>query len=154
MAYENRSVIFNPAEGLIVYCTNCNPDGTGVLTIYQNGKWRILTTDCPTPVLTAGTNDSVMNGIHWHWNYSPIANGYKWNTTNDYNTAIDLGSATGYPETGLICFTTYTRYIWAYNDCGVSPALELVGTTAQIPFSPAPLVTSGIRMMIFLLPPI
>ena len=60
-----------------------------------------------------------------------IALGYKWNTTNDYETASDLGTVTTKTETGLACGTSYSRYVWAYNSCGNSLATSLTRTTGS-----------------------
>jgi uncharacterized protein (TIGR02145 family) len=67
--------------------------------------------------------------ITWNWNAVNGASGYKWNTTNTYSTAIDMGAATTKTETGLSCNTTYTRYVWAYNSCDTSEVTILVDTT-------------------------
>ena len=53
------------------------------------------------------------------------ATGYKWNTTNNYGTAADMGTATSKTETGLTNGLTYTRYIWAYNTCGISASTTI-----------------------------
>jgi hypothetical protein len=37
--------------------------------------------------------------ITWRWHVVPGALGYKWNTTNNYVTAIDLGTTTMMTET-------------------------------------------------------
>jgi hypothetical protein len=65
------------------------------------------------------------------WNWLPVAgaSGYKWNITNDYNTATDMGTALIKTETGLTCNTSYTRYVWAYNSCGNSETLVMSGST-------------------------
>jgi hypothetical protein len=121
MTFEQRNAIENPIEGLMVYCTNGNADGTGVLSIYQGGKWRNFLGDCTTPVSPdEGTHIPGLSNITWNWDTVPIAQGYKWNTTNVYSTAEDISSSTTKAETGLIYGTTYTRYVWAYNDCGYS----------------------------------
>jgi len=139
MTFEQRNAIFNPVEGLMVYCTNCNSDGTGVLSMYQGGKWQNYLWNCVTPVTpVAGTHNPSGTQIIWNWNTVPIATGYKWNTVDNYGTATDMGTATSTTETGLTCFTTYTRYVWAYNACGQSGSQMLTQTTSQIPFSPAP----------------
>ena len=52
-----------------------------------------------------------------------------WNTTNDYNAAIDNGTSTSYIQTGLINGTAYTLYVWAYNSCGNSTATILTQST-------------------------
>jgi len=144
MTFEQRNAIQNPIEGLMVYCTNCSSDGTGVLSMYQAGKWQNYTRSCETPAIPpASTHIPEVTQITWNWDAVPIATDYKWNTTNDYSTAIDVGNATTFTETGLTCFTSYTRYVWAYNACGNSSFRSLAQTTSQIPFSPAP--TPGVH---------
>jgi len=70
------------------------------------------------------------NQIIWNWTTSPEAKGYKWNTINDYSSALDVAANVSKTETNLICNTEYTRYVWAYNDCGNSTALTLTCSTA------------------------
>ncbi len=67
--------------------------------------------------------------IDWHWGSASGAIGYKWNTTNNYATSIEIGNHTYYQETGLIPGTSYTRYVWAYNECGISPEITLTSQT-------------------------
>lgn len=132
MTFEQRNAIPNPVEGLMVYCTNGNADGTGVLSMYQGGKWQNFTWGCAVPVApAAGSQIPCYTGITWNWNTVPIALGYKWNTVNDYSSATDMGTLTTKNETGLLSNATYTRYVWAYNACGVSPPVALTQTTLQ-----------------------
>jgi hypothetical protein len=77
----------------------------------------------------AGTNTPSYTQIIWHWSTVEDALGYKWNTTNDYNSATDMGTANSKTETGLTCNSNYTRYVWAYNSCGQSTALTMTQST-------------------------
>jgi uncharacterized protein (TIGR02145 family) len=52
-----------------------------------------------------------------------------YNTVNDYSTAIDNGSSTSFTQTGLVCNSPHTLYVWAYNDCGVSAVTTLNAST-------------------------
>ncbi|HPS63615.1 MAG TPA: FISUMP domain-containing protein, partial [Bacteroidales bacterium] len=45
----------------------------------------------------------------------------------------DMGTSTTKSETGLTCYTPYTRYVWAYTVCGYSSATTLTGVTANCP---------------------
>ena len=145
MTFEQRNAISNPVEGLMVYCTNCNQDGTGTMTIFQGGTWINIVGSCVVPASPpASSHIPSLTAIIWKWNKVPIATGYKWNTTGDYSTAIDLGTDTAKTETGLTCWTSYNRYVWAYNVCGNSNARTLSQTTSPIPFSPAP--TAGVNI--------
>ena len=140
MTFDQRNAISNPVEGLTVYCTNCNSDGTGAVSIYQGGYWKIFDLICKRPeIATAASNMPFSDKIIWKWNKTAIAQGYKWNTYNNAVTATVLTAAdTSITETGLSCSTVYTRYLWAYNACGISPVNTLIQATSQIPFSPAP----------------
>jgi hypothetical protein len=88
-----------------------------------------LAGSCDLPVSPAiGIQGQSNTLIIWNWNAVPIAAGYKWNTTNDYATALNMGTATTKTETGLTMGNSYTRYVWAYNACGYSAPTTL---TAQ-----------------------
>ena len=67
--------------------------------------------------------------IVWNWNTVADAIGYKWNTIDDYASAIEMGTAATRSETGLTCGTAFTRYVWAYNDCGYSALVALNQST-------------------------
>jgi hypothetical protein len=138
MTFDERNAIVSPHEGLMVYCTNCNTDGTGLLSIYQGGKWKNILLDCTTPAPpTPGTNIPDTTKITWNWNPAWIASGYKWNTVDDYSSATNVGTSPSHTETGLTVCTTYTRYVWAYNVCGHSNVCILSQATLQIaPSSP------------------
>ncbi|MGM0650305.1 MAG: PKD domain-containing protein, partial [Bacteroidota bacterium] len=58
------------------------------------------------------------DSIEWHWNAVATASGYKYNTTDDYGSATDIGTDTSFLQTGLTCGTPYSLYVWAYDDCG------------------------------------
>ena len=137
--FDQRSAIVNPAEGLIVGCLDCDPLGGPALSIYSSGKWQNIEPVCTSPKTpTAGIHNSTTSAIHWHWNPVPIATGYKWNEINDYATATDVLTGTDFIEIGLPCWTLFTRYVWAYNDCGESLPLTMTQSTAQIPLTQAP----------------
>jgi hypothetical protein len=93
---------------------------------------RCLSDNCTLPnPPTQGTHTSTQTQIIWNWNPVSNATGYKWNTTNDYSSATDMGSAITKTETGLTPNTTYTRYIWAYNICGASLVTTMTCQTSQ-----------------------
>jgi len=126
MTFEERNNIPDPVEGLMIYCTDCNADGTGALSIFQADKWVNYRQECPAPdTPTAGIHIPEYTQIEWHWESVPIAVGYKMNSANEFSSATDMGSATSFLETGLSCGGTITRYVWAYNDCGASAPLML-----------------------------
>jgi hypothetical protein len=127
MTADQRDAIANPAEGLMVYCTNCGVNGS--LSLFTNGTWRTYTF-CNTPSPLAGSNSVSPGQITWRWTAVAGASGYKWNTTNSFNSATDMGTETTKTETGLPCDTTYTRYVWAYSECGISAPIILTQTLA------------------------
>ncbi len=81
----------------------------------------------PTP--TAWIHVPDQTSIEWRWTNSSAYPNYKWNTTNNYASAINIGDTTSKTETGLTCGTSYTRYIWAYNNCGHSSPLIMTQST-------------------------
>ena len=85
--------------------------------------------DCPPLAPTEATNNATPTQITWNWNPVAVVDGYKWNSVNNYNTAIDLGTATTWTETGLTCNHNYSRFIWSYSSCGPSIPLVLVKST-------------------------
>jgi len=112
-----------PDTGLIIYnvLSDC-------FEYFNGSEWfQIKTTWVESP--TAGISVPLQNEITWNWNGVAEATGYKWNTTNDYSTAIDKGTSTSHTETGLSCGNGYTRYVWAYNTCGHSYAVSLSHST-------------------------
>ena len=133
MSFEQRNAIISPAEGLMVYCTDCGT--SGAISVYSSGAWRTFA-PCTTLAPAAGTHVALTTQITWNWNSSPGAAGYKWNTTNNYSAATDMGLLITKTETGLACNTLFTRFIWAYYACGTSSPTTLTQTTATIPSSP------------------
>ncbi|MFO7613778.1 MAG: hypothetical protein R6W71_03975 [Bacteroidales bacterium] len=133
---QQRDAIFEPADGLLIYCVDCGLDATGILCIFQNGGWRSFNLDCMVPMTPPPLSHTPgLNQIVWEWGSNPNTAGYKWHTINDYSTATDLFSDTTYTETGLDCWTEYTRYVWGYNECGPSIPLVMTQSTDMVPFS-------------------
>jgi hypothetical protein len=138
------NAILSPANGLLVYCSNCGTNGLGTLVMYMSGSWHTLTTNCLNPPSPAtGNHISTSTQIIWNWNPVSGATGYKWSATNNYATATDMGTSTTRTETGLICNTSYSRYLWAYTACGNSAATTITQATSGIPIN-API--SGIHV--------
>jgi hypothetical protein len=130
MTRSELNNISDPAEGLLVYCTNCGLNGSGCLSIFIGEAWFTLSANCMNPLSPVeGTHVALVTWITWHWNSVTGATGYKWNTINDSTTAIDMVTNTYHTETGLNGNTTYTRFVWAYNSCGISTATTLTKQT-------------------------
>lgn len=115
----------------MVFCTDCGTNGA--LSIFINGQWRSLSF-CDIVAPTSGTHTAYQQQIIWNWNTVSGATGYKWNTANNYSTAMNMGSALTKTESGLTCNTQYIRYIWAYSSCGVSSATILTQSTTSCSF--------------------
>ena len=134
MTQTQRNDISFPAEGLMVYCTDCGISPPGVMTIFLNGTWHSLTCGCPVPLpVTTGTHTSTPFSITWNWNPVEGASGYLWNTTSSAGTATDLGANTSKTESELACNTAFSRYIWAYDSCGISLPVVLNKSTGACP---------------------
>ena len=134
MTHVEMNAIPNPASGLIVLCTDCGLNGTAVISVFMNGAWNTIATNCILPSApTAVAHVPSPTQIIWNWNTVSGATGYKWSTTNNYGTATDMSTAISKTETGLTCNTAYTRYAWAYSACGNSTAVTLTQTTSVCP---------------------
>ena len=134
MTQAAMGTILNPAEGLMVFCTDCGLNGTGVIVVFMNGAWSTLAVNCILPAApAAGAHVPSPFQIIWNWNTVSGATGYKWGTTNVYSSATDMGTVTTTTETGLTCNTAYTRYAWAYNACGNSTAQTMNQSTTSCP---------------------
>jgi uncharacterized protein (TIGR02145 family) len=136
MSHAGLDSIQNPAEGLMVYCTNCGTGATGCLAVFRNGGWHCLQEECllPSPP-SQGSHTISATQVVWNWNTAAGATGYKWSTSGSYAGATDLGNVTTRTETGLACATVYTRYVWAYNACGRSDSVILAATTLTCAWS-------------------
>ena len=87
---------------------------------------------------TAGTNSPTITQIIWNWNTVSGAIGYQWNTSGTYpGTGVNVVSNASYTQTGLICNTPYTLYVWAYNECGYNAIPTILSQST----SPCPCVT-------------
>ena len=101
--------------------SGCSESGTATLT-------QSVPASVPSSPV-AGTHIATKTSIVWKWNEVAGVIGYKWNTTNVFSTATDMGTTTTTTENNLICGTSYTRYVWAYNGCGYSTPVALTQIT-------------------------
>jgi hypothetical protein len=118
MTLAQRNAISNPAEGLTVFCTDCDFSNTSAVTMFSNGMWHILYDYCLIFKPSEGTHVPGLEQITWNWNPAAYATGYRWNFEDDFSTSIDMGTNTSYTELELNCLTSYSSYVWAYNACG------------------------------------
>jgi hypothetical protein len=118
-----------PVTGLCIYNVSSN-----FIEYFDGSGWfQLMSGQLSVPL--PGTHVPSQTQIVWNWNTVPGASGYKWNTSNDFSTATDMGTAITKTEPGLTCNTSYTRYVWAYNVCGNSTALTMNLTTSSCSFS-------------------
>jgi hypothetical protein len=106
--------------------------GTGYADKNYGYSLRCVKDECIIPQIPLqGIHIPSQNQVIWNWSSVNAAVGYKWNTTNDYTTATEMGTDTTKTETGLTSNTFYTRYVWAYNECGVSNVSILTNQTTE-----------------------
>lgn len=132
MTRAEMLAIPSPADGLTVFCNDCNTSGS--LAVAKGGSWYTLNSTCLVPLPPSpGTSTSTSNQVTWAWNPVAGATGYRWNNVALLNSAVDVGNITSHTETGLPCNTAMNSYVWAYNECGVSNLVTLSQTTAINP---------------------
>ena len=141
LTYDQRNAISTPAEGLIIFCTDCGGDGS--LSIYSNGTWKTFS-PCSSASPVAGVNSISSGQIIWNWNPVSGATGYKWSTSNNFSAALDMGTICSKTETCSTCDTAYTRFIWSYNSCAISAATTLSETLPDIAIPASP--TAGTHL--------
>ncbi len=133
MTHVQLDAISTPADGLLVFCTDCGINGLGAMAMFSAGTWlQLSAVPCLTPLPSPAEGVHVPSSyqVIWEWDAVTGAAGYKWSATNDYSTAQDIGALTSKTEP-LPPSTTYTRYAWAYNACGNSTPTILTATTSE-----------------------
>jgi uncharacterized protein (TIGR02145 family) len=132
MTREQMNAISNPADGLMVFCSDCGDEGSGAMVMHMYGVWYKFCTLCIGPnAPTESIHLATQTSITWKWHPVNGANGYKWSITDDYSGATDLGSDTSFTQTNLVCGTEYHIYIWAYAAECNSTSTELTMSTAD-----------------------
>jgi hypothetical protein len=113
----------------MVYCTNCGNNGKPAISVFMMGSWRNLI-ECTSPAFPQSSeNIAFASAITWKWRAVSGATGYWWGKSSD-TLLIDLGTDTIYTETDLNCLTEYSRYVWAYNNCGISSPASISSYTS------------------------
>ncbi|WP_396144513.1 hypothetical protein [Flavobacterium sp.] len=147
MTSTQRDLIISPAQGLIIYCTNCGTNGE--LEVYNGTTWTnisgsavaatlpILTTAIATAITT--TNATCGGNITFDGGAPISARGICWSTAINptiTNTHTSDGIGTGSflsTISGLIPNTTYYIRAYATNSSGTSYGNQVIITTA-IPY--------------------
>ena len=125
---ERNNITGTIPESLLIYnldshCFEANYNGSWV-------AWACLG-GCQIPSQpTAGTNIPYRTQIQWNWSNVSGATSYQWNTSSAFpGNGVNSVSSPSYIQTGLVCSTDYTLYVWASNACGISSASALSQTT-------------------------
>lgn len=131
--------IQNPSEGLMVYCTNCGSNGAHC--IFTDNTWNYLFASSASQSPATPQYEVISyitNGLRWRWKNVPGADSYKWNTSNDFATAISTSPPIlEHDQLGIECNRSYMCYVWAVdNGTGlVSAPLELYDWV-EVPYVP------------------
>ena len=147
MTSTQRDLINSPAQGLIIYCTNCGTNGE--VEVYNGSTWTnisgsavaatlpILTTAIATDITT--TNATSGGNITFDGGATISARGICWSTTTNptiANSKTSDGTGTGNftsAITGLTPDTTYYFRAYATNSSGTSYG-NLITIRTAIPF--------------------
>ena len=83
MTVEERNAIENPADGLMIYCTNCGIKGS--LSIFASGSWNTYS-PCPDVSAPAESYPVITpEYVTWTWEDAYGGSlGFKWNTVPSY----------------------------------------------------------------------
>ena len=65
MTMAQRDAIQNPAEGLVVFCTDCDYGNIGAVTVYANGNWKIVYSYCLVYAPEEGVHVPAVTRILW-----------------------------------------------------------------------------------------
>jgi hypothetical protein len=112
------------APGLTIF----NRD-IGCMQFYSGWKW-VCAGNCAPEAPRASMHQAGATAITWNWGRAPGAQGYLAGRTRDAAEAADLGASLSFAEDSLEMGWEYALYVWAYNECGVSPPLVLQQRTA------------------------
>jgi uncharacterized protein (TIGR02145 family) len=130
LSAAERDAISNPALALQIFNTTSN-----CLEFYASGGWHTIACACTNPAApTAGTHVTGEAFITWNWNAVSGATGYRYNTSDDYQTSVDNGGSTSVTTGSLNCNSPYTLYIWAYSGTCHSSSALLSASTGLCPF--------------------
>ncbi len=142
MARAEINAIVNPANGLIVYCTDCGTDGTGALSMFMAGSWIRLATAFMEPTVTTSAVISITQTtatcggiVTSDWGSPVIARGVCWGTSanpiiTDSKTTDGTGTGSFTSSlTGLAENTTYYLSAYATNSAGTGYGNEITFKT-------------------------
>jgi hypothetical protein len=129
----------NPGAGLMVYCTDCGSNGAHCIFTDNTWNYLFVSSASQSPATPEFEEISyIENGLRWRWKSVPGADSYKWNTTNDYATAITTSPPIlEHDQLGTDCDRSYMSYVWAVDEDNglVSAPLEIYDWV-EVPFVP------------------
>jgi hypothetical protein len=125
MTRAEINAIVGPANGLIVYCTDCGTGGTGALSMFMAGFWFSLSATnmdliVSTTTLSSITSSTAISGgtIVSNGSSTVTARGVCWNTAQNptiTNSKTNEGSGAGTFTSSLTgCLPGTTYYVRAY----------------------------------------
>jgi len=139
MNSTQRNAIVSPANGLVIYNTDCNE-----LQYYKGTGWTsmINSSTLSPPVATSASGltttsfianwNAFFGAVRYHLDVS--TNSSFTNFVSGYNN-LDAGNVTSYSVTGLTCGTTYYYRVRAENACSVSLSSNTVTVNLVFPVS-------------------
>ncbi len=151
MTRAEINAISQPADGLIIYCTDCGSAGTGALSMFIAGTWVRLATSFMEPivtttVVTAITSTTATSGgnVTSDGGATVTARGVCWSTSANPTTASSTFTTDGTGGgtftstlTGLTANTTYFARAYSTNSAGTGYGNEVSFTTlSPIIFNP------------------
>jgi uncharacterized protein (TIGR02145 family) len=118
MTNAQRGAITSPADGLIIFCTDCF--STGALQVFHNGHWRSLKFSYPVAINVSQSGVEALHGTlkgsYDYLNFDNTPEGtsiYKWyrsdDTTGLNETQIEGASSSQYALTDEDC-SKYIRF--------------------------------------------
>lgn len=138
------SSITSPAEGLIIYCTDCASDGSGALCMFVGGNWLRLSAGFMEPTVTTTAVSSIVGStaksggnVVADGGAAVTARGICWGTSQNPTTANSKttdGTGTGSftsSLTGLLPGSTYYVKAYAINSIGTTYGSQLTLNTPK-----------------------
>jgi len=165
MTFAQRAAIVNPAQGLIVYCTDCIANGE--LSVFNGIEWKsanisnnqvVVTIPLAPTNLTAGLQfGPLYTSLNWE-DVSTTESGYKIERKTENGFFINLcqlgANVTAYNDSSVAQNTVYSYRVYAYNTTGNSdqysnivsiatPGLSIINTTTVSSISPTSAISGG-----------
>ena len=139
MTHAEINAINSPANGLIVYCTDCGTSGTGALSMFMAGFWfslsatnmDLIVTTTPISSITSSTATCGGNVVIYGGT-TVLARGVCWSTAQNptiANSKTTDGAGTGTftsSITGCLPGTTYYVRAYASTNFGTVYGNELI----------------------------